>query len=93
MASCVVGGALGGAIFGIRYRAVFPVASMAIGMGVVIATATSIFKLFHGSYLPVMPPDARREYVLSRHKEYRTAELKEINAERAREYQEWKNRQ
>ncbi|KAI6658637.1 hypothetical protein LOD99_15435 [Oopsacas minuta] len=93
VSSCLVGGVLGGVIFGIRYRATHSVAWTTTGIGILMATMTSVFKLFHGSYLPVMPEEQPKTYMLTKRKEYRDVEMKEINAQREIEYQEWKNRQ
>ena len=62
-------------------------------MGVLIAIVTSVFKVFHGTYLPELPHNYPREYMQRRTEEVRSQELRQINAQRIREYDEWKDRQ
>ena len=91
--NCVAGGALSGAVFGLRYRKTHAMGSRTVGMGVVIAIVTSVYKLFHGTYLPDMPIDHPREYMARRKAETRTVELKQITEQRIIDYNEWKSRQ
>ena len=91
--NCVAGGALSGAIFGIRYRTTHAVGWTTVGMGVLIAIVTSVYKVFHGTYLPSLPRDHPREYMERRRTEVRTQEISQITAQRIIEYNEWKDRQ